>query len=253
MIHQTEGTLQAVIDDELGSRERARVESHLAECETCAETLRTRRAASAELSAALEVLDRPAPVEAARRSVMARRPRRRFGLGSLPRAAILVLGFGAAASAAVPGSPVRDWAATLLDREPAVREAPAPETPAAEPVDAAGAGVAIMPRDGDVVVSVGRPSQSTRVRILLVEEGAVAVSAERSVDARFETGTGRIGVSGSGPGTITIELPPLPGRTEVRVGDEPYLVRNGERTRVLVTPAERTESEVVYDLAEANG
>lgn len=254
MNHPDRGTLQALIDGELSPVERERIEQHIDRCGACSEAVAARRAAAEHLSTELGHLDRPAPVEAAHAAVT-RRIRPRFRPGALPRAAVIILGFAAAASAAVPGSPVRDWAGTLvgyvMEGSDEGGSATAPVVEAAAVADDAAAGVAITPRGDRVLVSVGAVRSGTRVRVRIVDGARVVVSAERSVDARFETGIGRIGISGAGTGTITIELPRRLGHAEVEVGGRPYVVKERERLRFLVPPTDTTDAEIVFDVRGA--
>lgn len=251
MNHPNEGTLQALIDGELPAAERDRIERHIDDCGECAGLVAVRREAAEHLSAALGHVDRPAPVEAAHAAVN-RRVRSRFRPGSLSRAAVIVLGFAAAASAAVPGSPIRSWAGAVVQRVSPAAESEAPAvSPAVHGTADAAAGVAITPRGDRAHIAVDASGPGVRVRVRIVDGGRVAVSAERSVDARFETGMGRIGVFGTGTGTITIELPRTLGRAVVEVGGRPYVVKDDERLRFLVPPTDTTGAEILFDVRGA--
>ena len=115
MTHLGEGTLQELLDGELPPGARAGVEAHLASCPACAGELAELRGLTARTSALLGLVEATPPVLAAQ-ARFARH--RRGGTASaitqarraLPRAAVLVLFVaGAAAAAAIPGSPAREW------------------------------------------------------------------------------------------------------------------------------------------------
>lgn len=125
MTHLDEGEIQAYLDGELSRAERVRVVEHLVACVTCRGAHDELREVGSVVAGALPLLDdgsaprldrAPAAAAAAgARSAPARH------IGPLVRAAVLVLVVAAAASAAVPGSPIREW---ILRTEP---EASAPE------------------------------------------------------------------------------------------------------------------------------
>ena len=108
--HLDEGMLLAYADGELSPGEREEVREHLEDCTACTTELEGLRSAAGALTGALGLLDRPAPATVSPEQLRwrARRPApARRGWAALPRAAVLVLGFAAAASATIPGSPVR--------------------------------------------------------------------------------------------------------------------------------------------------
>ncbi|MFW6078452.1 MAG: anti-sigma factor family protein [Gemmatimonadota bacterium] len=264
MDHLNEGTLQALIDDELSASDRQAAERHVAECSECAEALSEARVSTREASAALAVLDRPAPVDSAFEAVLGGETTSGwFRPGSLPRAAVLILGFAAAASAAVPGSPVRDWATTLIDRiggegvepETTVRldsPAAAPASSPARADDAGTAGIAVVPRGEAMRVLVATSGHAGWLRVRVVEADEVTVAADRSVAARFETGAGRVRASATGPGTITVELPRGLLRAEVVVDGSQYLRKEGERLHLSVAPSDATDTDLLFEIGASD-
>ncbi|NIP77853.1 MAG: hypothetical protein GWM90_01070, partial [Gemmatimonadetes bacterium] len=102
MSHLEDGTVQAFLDDELPTEERAAAAEHLLACGQCRALRDELVRARSLFSEAVASLDVRPPGRARR----ADRHVRRVGAGSFVKAAGLVLLLAAAASAAVPGTPV---------------------------------------------------------------------------------------------------------------------------------------------------
>ncbi|MFW6202162.1 MAG: hypothetical protein ACOC8B_06270, partial [Gemmatimonadota bacterium] len=100
-------------------------------------------------------------------------------------------------------------------------------------------------RDAVVVVTAGHEG---RLRVRVVEADELAVSGERSVAARFETGAGRVRASATGPGTITVELPRGLLRAEVVVDGTRYLRKEGERLHLSVAPVDATDTDLLFEI-----
>lgn len=148
MTHLDEGTIQAFLDDELPSRERAAAAAHLVRCDACRRSHDELSRVAATFATGIAALDVAPPV--ARTPGLAAPRRLRLLTPSLARAAGLVLLLAAAASAAVPGSPVRQWLAGDPEPvpEPAATEAttgPAVRPPSPAPVAVVGT---VRGRDG---------------------------------------------------------------------------------------------------------
>jgi len=272
--------LQAFLDEELRSAERGAVEAHLSACSMCTATLAELRADAELLAGALRVLDVSVPpqdLEALSRAAAAplriergaaeegriwrEVARMRWARRSLLRAAVLVLGFAAAASAAIPESPVRRWAVeawkgavALFDRSPgeqsqdgqvAEEATPSPTQPADPAVLTSG--VSILPADGHLRVVLRSPDPSCQVRVVLVDGPRAGIRAEGgSETARFATGPGRIEVSGAGAGVLTVELPRTLPRAVVEVDGKPYVVKEGADLRILAPRADSMGAEVTF-------
>lgn len=259
MTHAAEGTLLAFLDGELGGEERADLVRHLGACGACASSLEELRRAAEGLSAALGWLDRPAPVAAAydrvrhaRRDapVLELRPQSLTGAGrrSLLKAAMLVLGLAAGASAAIPGSPVREWLVAtwreITGDEPMPAELAEPVAPAAaERV----AGFSVLPLDGAVRVRVSRPAPNAVVRVRLVDSDRAAVYAlGEATSAHFETGPGYISVSGGGAGEIRIDLPQHVRDARVELDGRPLMTLDAGRVRLHQSAADSSATELLF-------
>lgn len=230
MTHAEYGTLLSFMDGELSETEVSTLESHLAACTGCREELEDVRLLSDEVSRALGVISAVPPVSDARARLDARvaterrRPRRlvlpwEFATAGLLKAAAVVLLLAGAASAAIPGSPVRRWATALLDR---VSGAPAPEVvqpevvistePEAPTQESAVASTPMIlsPDAGRIRVSVHTIDPAASVTVRVVDgEGQIRPATA----ARFRTGEGYYDVYDVSK-SVLIEIPRnLPGAT----------------------------------------
>lgn len=212
MNHIDEGDLQAYLDAELKLPERREVERHLDGCHRCGAALAALRRMAGTFSAGVGLID-PTAVRprspAAAGSATGQRVRG-VSVGArriLPRAAVLFLFLGAAASATVPGSPVRRWIADLAPTPPTA-EAPAPALESSPPPAAPReAGVYVEPVDGAVEVVVNG-ARELRVRAVVVDGTRAGVTGSGGAAAsRFRTGAGMIEVREAAGGELRVEVP----------------------------------------------
>lgn len=223
MQHFETGLLQAHLDGELYGPESEQLVLHLADCAECRHELEELDAASRQVAEAISALRRPmAPAsmpfggaEAARASG--------GGWAALPRAAVLVLGFAAAASAAVPGSPVRGWLESLL--APAAPDGVLPPAVVAE--DANGlseTGVSVPVESRTVRIAIDDAARGVEVTTTMAAGPRAGVFASGSAaSARFTTGPGRIGVLGASGGELRIEIPATATSASVHVDGRLYV------------------------------
>lgn len=224
MAHIEEGVLQAYLDDEVGAR--AELDAHLRTCAECAAALDRLRSASTLFASAMSSADVQAPALPALAAVQrASRPAftpagatppRAWLRVPLARAAMLLFGFAAVASATIPGSPVRAWLSDVL-RTAGVLEEEQPAAPvvpgtpasagAADPGDDAAA-LAIEPADGRIRIVLTSVSANANIRVRIVESDRALLQATgAAAKARFVTGPGRIEMIGVGSGDVIIEMP----------------------------------------------
>lgn len=242
MTHLAEGTLQAYLDDEISGRDRAAAAEHLLVCGECRSELDGLKRANQRLSAALADLDVPTPAGVSPRAV---RARARVG-SPLLRAAVMVLLVAAAASATVPGSPVREWIAQAVRPADTAPE-PVPAAPIEEPVPerpASPAGIAVPGlRDVDVVVS---GLQGATIRLVPTDGTGVAVSARGGErDPLFRMAAGRIEVVGGAGGELVVEVPRTRTSMRLVVDGRRYAETVDGELRVIV-PADRDGDAVVW-------
>ncbi len=274
MTHPSEGVLQAFIDGELAADERARIAAHLEGCADCRGELEGLRAAAALFSTAVRRGDIAVAERdlAGTRAAILRRAEARRGrpaLQILPpsgeravavrraflRAAVLVLLVAGAASAAVPGSPVRRffvglWHETtrLLGFRPEAPRAPVPVriAPAPAPAPAPPSGVSVLPEDGQIRIVVHDAARGLRVHVRVLDTDRASVEADGlAASAHFRTGPGRIEVSGGGAGDLRIGIPRSAERASVAVDGKPVFARAAGRSHRLA-PADTTGGEAVF-------
>ncbi|MGK7312442.1 MAG: anti-sigma factor family protein [Candidatus Longimicrobiales bacterium M2_2A_002] len=236
MNHLDDGTLQAFLDDELPPQERASAAEHLLACPQCQDTKDELVRAHSVFSEAVSVLDVDPPGRAAPATRRAGPGRRG---GPFVKAAILILLVAAAASAAVPGSPVREWIVRAV--EPAPAEAPAPAVePEPEPAPA--------PVPARVSLAAGQPvavlltgMEGSTLRLVETEGERVTVSAVGAeTDPSFRTATGTLEVHDGVGGEITVEWPTSLETARLVVNGELYAEKAAGALRIRV-PAETVE------------
>lgn len=164
-------------------------------------------------------------------------------------AAVVLLVVAVALSAAIPGSPLRRW----LEGNTPVRDTTTPDEPAAVPSgdSVVEAGVLqttliVAAIDGSVSIEIERadPALDLRVRTTDASQTEVRVSG-MAATARFRSGPGRLTIAQPGAGAILLLLPRGVERITLRVDGTPYLVKDGERLRVLAPLADTAGSEII--------
>jgi hypothetical protein len=256
MTHATEGMLQAWLDDELAEGVRAELAGHLAACAQCADEAAALRAVNDRVRTALAVLDVPAPALAsapALRQRVAPAPAARGVArlrGSLSRAAGLVLVTVGAASAAIPGSPVRSWITGAWDRVSSLfvgeRTAPVADAPVTVPAaDEAYAAVALA--DGQVRVMLAQPTGVATLRVRLID-GNRARFFSTDTGVRYVSATGRLEISEISGGDVTIELPRGARLATVEVAGVRMADVQAGNLRAHVPAMAASEAEVVFRL-----
>lgn len=252
MEHLDDGALQAFLDGELAADEATAAQDHLAACQLCSATFESVRDASHQVAAALALLDREArPGRIGLTPPSITRRRWRWGGVAVPKAAILLIAFGAVASATIPGSPVRHWLATRL-------EAPAPpialdertaspagveSTLAASPES----GVSVEPVDGQLRILLTRPDPELLVRARIVDSvrgGAYGIGGTAA--ARFSTAAGTVEVIDAPAGELRIEIPRRATSASMIVDGRLYVIKEGERLRRAGAPATDAQAELVF-------
>jgi hypothetical protein len=257
-VHLAEELLVALRDGAAERDEEAR--AHLAACARCRDALEGLRTRATFVSAALGTLDAAAPawdVEAARVDVRERVAaataaragttavtgrRSRFAMGSLSRAAGLLLVTAAAASA-LPGSPVRRW---LSGRTGGDVAATAPTTVEAAPTAAAASestGVRLSVPAGPLRVVLRDVAPGTEVRVVMVPGTEAAVFAPAG--SRFTSAEGRVEARVT-PGEVRVELPTGVDPVSLEVGGRIYLRGTSAGLDVTGPVSSRTDDEILF-------
>jgi anti-sigma factor RsiW len=247
MSHLDDGTLQAFLDGELDPTVRAEVAEHMLACDRCRTTHGELTRANALFAEAVSALDTESPSGRAP-SALGRQARR--GAGSFVKAAGLILALAAAASAAVPGSPVHELIVNTMRGEPEVAEVtPPPPEPEAEPVvepaPPAPAGVSIVPVSGPAVVSLEGLTDVT-IRLERADATAASVAVVSAVsDPVFRTGLNRVEVVDGAGGEILVRLPVGAAGSRLIVDGRVYAEVTGGAIEARV-PAETVDGALVW-------
>lgn len=237
MNHLDDGTLQAFLDDELAPEERAGVAEHVLVCDDCRASKEELVQATATFSEKVAILDVAAP------SVSQAPARGRSGLpgGTFVKAASLTLLLAAAASAAVPGSPVRQWIDRAVEPETVRETTPVASEPELSPPAPAPlpAGVALVPTGPMEIVLTGL--EGSTIRLVETDGPSVVVSAVgAAADPVFHTAPGTIGVRGGEGGEVTVELPRSMVSARLMVDGRLYAEKVAGQLEIHV-PAETAE------------
>lgn len=276
MDHPEDGRLLAFLDGETPGDAAARVRRHLSGCEPCRRRRDELERASDALSGALGALDAAPPERepGAIRSAAGARGAgddgrslgptaaddggpadgRSGGSGGILgraaiwKAAVLVLTVGAAASAAVPGSPVREWIADST-RRVAGAFAGEDRSAASAPEGSSPAGVSIG-TEGPARVSITDPAAGLRLRVRTAGDTLLTVAGR---GARYRAGDGTIDVTGPEGPELRIDLPAaVPVRVTV---DGALLLEQGPdgRLTVLAPAADTTEEGIHVPVGAGDG
>jgi hypothetical protein len=247
MNHLDDGALQAFLDHEIGPDERAAMAEHLLGCEACHARYEELTQANALVTQSIALLDVEGAAMATDAAPVARRVRARTGTASFVRAAGLVLALAAAASAAVPGSPVRQWVANAIESAPSPsaplvsRDAPGP----AEPAAPAPAGLSIGPAAGALAV-VLRDVEGSSIRLSPATGSHATVSVTGAdPDPRFRTAAGRIELRNGAGGVVNVSLPLSVDGARLEVNGRLYAESRGGSLHLHV-PADRLGDAFVW-------
>jgi hypothetical protein len=261
MIHAAEGLLQAYIDGEVEGSAAAQLALHVTRCAECAAELDRLRTAGAGVAAALALLDVPRGADATTQAWWRVRHSRGSRTGRLltwgvGRAAALLLVAAGVASAALPGSPVREaiagWLAGGEDTETAGAPGSAPaasrETPTPERVtELRRAEMTVLPVDGRVRVLIWAASSDATVRVNFVSGERVSVQAGgEEGEVRFRSGPGRIEVYDLGPGHAVVNLPSSLAQASIEVDGRQFLYKDGDQLRTPGPMVEQTAQMIVF-------
>lgn len=255
--------------EDLKATERARTAAHVSSCADCSAAVKWVRDARAALRAAesprapahvgsrvqarlesgdVVLLPRAEPLEA---RTSDHRARSRW-----IAAAALLLTAGAL-SAAIPGSPVRQWLEASISELLAPAPGTAPE-PASTPdvTDAANERAHIALRVGAaagvVTIDIEGPDPGLELRVRTADTHELELQASgAAAGARFSSGGGRLTIRRPGPGTVALVVPRQLPSAELRVDGRPYVVVNRGELRVLAPLADTAGSEIILRLRSA--
>ncbi len=260
MRHLDDGSLQALIDNELPEFEEHEARRHLAACGACRELLAEVSESSRVFSSAMAVIDVPASRSAppaAREPVATRvrplhgaggaaagRSAGRWAPGAVRRAAAILIVAAGGASATIPGSPVREWLAA--QRSPIAAPAVAPANPEIMAA-AVETGVSVTPAAGQLRIVLVDPGAGVHIRVLLTESARGGAFAEDGAGtAAFRAAAGRIEVAGAAGGRLRVEIPTSADDAAIVVDGVEQVVKEGGLLRV--TAAGERDQRITYEV-----
>lgn len=242
MTHTDEGRLQAYLDGELLLEERWRTEQHLQKCDRCQEELDQAAARADRFASAVRFLDTIPPLAHAAPTAglpaipLPSRTGRSSAAGGalrrlLPRAAVALLFVGAAASATVPGSPVREWIERMATPTQEVAlEDPEPPVVAAPPAAAVPEAGVFVDAVGGTVLVVLQDARDVRVQMRLVEGPRAGVAATgAAASSHFTSAAGRVEVHNTLGGELSIEIPRGISTATIMINDDIVLRKQDSR------------------------
>jgi len=245
MTHLDEGTIVALRDGALVSGDAS---EHLHGCGRCRTALEESELQAGRVAAALERLDEPFDVEAAKRRVRDRLDaapertlRRRGGLHLGRAAAILLIAAGAVS--ALPGSPVRTW---LLPASTDADPVPATTSPTQESLSEGG--IVVNVPDGRMEIVLSGVEPGSEVEVLWMDAATARVSAAAGSSFSFAEGRAEARVA---PGPVRVELPRYAPTVSVQVDGRTYLRRSSEGGLEVLEPTEeRSEDRIRFVVRE---
>lgn len=230
--HLDEGTIVSLRDGALVSGDAG---EHLHGCGRCQAALEESERQADLVAAALEELDEPFDVEAAKRRVRARLDaaperslRRRGGLHLGRAAAVLLIAAGAVS--ALPGSPLRTW---LLPSSTDTGNAPAAPSTAQE--SASEGGIVVNVPDGRMEVVLSGVQPGSELEVVWRDAATARVSAAAGSSFSFAEGRAEARVA---PGPVRVELPRYAPTVSVAVDGRTYVRRSSTGGLEVLEPAE---------------
>lgn len=221
-MHLEDEQLQRLLHGELGGEARAELTAHLAECAECRQRLAEAERNEAEILSLLRLANHAAPKVRAETLMARARPAHQWG----KRVAVVFLALVAAGAAyATPGLPLRGWVLRIAERV-AGPDKSVPGAAAAGPVEAANAGIAVVPT-ARFTVEFAATQPSGTVMISLTN-GSEIVARVLNGSATFTAETNRLIVENAGStADYAIELPEAASWVEIRVGPRRLLLKEG--------------------------
>jgi len=168
----------------------------------------------------------------------------------LAAAVILVL-VASAASAMLPGSPLRHWIEAIArprETPPAAPAMPAAGTAAAAAGDATApvTTMIVAAADGDVVIEIETPDPGLELRVRLTDQVDLEVRATgAAAGATFRSGPGRLTITKPGAGQILLLLPRQANHIAIGVDRTTYLVKARDRLQILAPVVDTAGTEFI--------
>jgi len=240
-MHLDEDQLQRLLHGELPQQAEKSARDHVGRCPDCSRRLADAERDESEVHALLRVLDDPPPpvqaeAVAAKAEAVTGNARRR-DLAWLRRAAAVLLAVGIAGAAyAVPGSPVRRWVHSVVQKMSG-RPGPAgvPSAPGHAEKDMSG--IAVVPGQ-NLLILFTSPQAGGQILVSLIDGAEVQVRAPADA-ATFTSSADQLLIANrSSSATFEIRIPGAAPRVEIRVGSDRVFLKQG----ALVTTSGSTNA-----------
>lgn len=243
MTHLDEGTILALRDGGLVTGD---AREHVATCGRCAGALGEAGRRADAIAQTLAMLDGAVDVEAAKARVRARldgaperNPTGTLGVSHFGRAAAVLLLAAGAATAALPGSPVRAW----------LRSGPDPTTvgAAATAQEAHEGGIVVSVPDGRIDVVLTGVQAGSRLDVVWRDAATARISAAAGSSFSYAEGRAEARVS-SGP--VRIELPRYAPIVSISVDGRTYLRRSSSGLELLAPVVQQSDDLIRFVVRE---
>jgi hypothetical protein len=170
----------------------------------------------------------------------------------LLRAAVLLLALAGIVSAAIPGTPLRQWIEDVLSPEPEAVQAPAeipvlpvvPTPVAPAPVQLTS--ITLVPQDGYIVVRLRSLAPEVGIRLEVVDEARASVEFANDPGVRPLTAAGRIEISNITRAPVTVRIPRSAGDATVEVNGQVWWQKQGDEIEILGPGRERPGNAVLF-------
>ena len=164
------------------------------------------------------------------------------------RVAVAALLITSVVAAAVPTSPVRRWLREVVNR-PGATVAPIPPVQTTPGAPQPATVLIVQPLDQTVTIVLEQPAAGVRLRVRLVDGGAVEVRASAgATNAQFRSANGRLTVSNAQAGELTLTIPRTLERVRIEVDGSVYLSKEHGQMRIFAPVADTVGSEIVLPI-----
>ena len=239
-MHLDEDQLQRLLHGELSPQAEKSAREHVGRCPACSRRLADAERDESEVHALLRVLDDPPPpvqAEAVAAKAEAGTGSRRRDLAWLRRAAAVLLAVGIAGAAyAVPGSPVRRWVHSVVQKMSG-RPEPSGVPSAPERAEKDVSGIAVVPGQ-KLLILFTSPQAGGQILVSLTDGSEVQVRAPADAATFTSTADQLLIANRSSSATFEIRIPGDASWVEIRVGSDRVFLKQG----ALVTTSGSTNT-----------
>lgn len=228
-VHLDEEPLERLRHGELPSQAEKSAREHVVGCPECSRRLVEAERDETEVHALLRVLDDPSPQirpeELAVRAGAAAADARRADLAWLRRAAAILLAVGIAGAAyAIPGSPVRQWVQTIVQKISGQPGSPG-VVPVPEGSQGGLSGIAVAPGK-NLLILFKSPEAGGQILVSLIDGTEVQVRAPADA-ATFASRADQLLIDNRRAATFEIRIPNGAPRVEIQWGGNQVFLKAG--------------------------